>query len=119
MWFERLTGSLDQKKQYKQLMARLEALPEPYLAAAKAVDRYLTYNGGIVDGETLVTMLGDIVELWERAAADGTPVRSIVGDDPSAFADDFARAYSGQQWIDKERERLAKAIDEAEKGGQR
>ena len=63
-------------------------------------------------------MFGDFVELWERAAADGTPVRSIVGDDPSAFADDFARAYSGHQWVDKERDRLARAIAHAE-GGER
>ena len=29
-WIETLTGSLEQKKQYKQYKARMEALPEPY-----------------------------------------------------------------------------------------
>ncbi len=112
-WIERVTGSLDQKKQYKQHMARMEALPEPYRGAAKALQRYFMYQGGIVDGNTLITMLGDFVDLWERAAADGTPVRAIVGDDPVEFAETFLRAYSGRQWIDKERERLRTAIDAA------
>jgi hypothetical protein len=29
-WIELATGSLEQKKQYKQYRARIEALPEPY-----------------------------------------------------------------------------------------
>ena len=43
-WIETLTGSLEQKKQYKLYKARLEALPEPYAATAKAgtgIDRTL------------------------------------------------------------------------------
>jgi hypothetical protein len=38
-----------------------------------------------------------------------------VGDDPVEFAESFARAYLGKQWIDKERARLVKAIDDAER----
>lgn len=112
-WIETLVGSLDQKKQYKRHMARMEALPEPHRSAAKALQRYFMYQGGIVDGNTLVAMLGDSVDLWERAVADDTPVREIVGDDPVEFAETFVSAYSGRQWMDKERERLRKAIDAA------
>ncbi|MEU2699777.1 MULTISPECIES: DUF1048 domain-containing protein [Micromonospora] len=112
-WIETLVGSLDQKKQYKRHMARMEALPEPHRSAAKALQRYFMYQGGIVDGNTLVAMLGDSVDLWERAVADNTPVRAIVGDDPVEFAETFVSAYSGRQWMDKERERLRKAIDAA------
>jgi DNA-binding ferritin-like protein (Dps family) len=112
-WIEALTGSLEQKKQYRQYVARIEALPEPYNGAAKAFQRYFMYYGVVSDGDTLITMFGDFADLWERAAADGTPVRDIVGDDPVEFAETFAQAYSGKQWIDKERERLMKAIDAA------
>lgn len=115
-WIEFVTGPLEQKKQYKQHMARLEALSEPYRTAAKAFHRYFMYYAGIVDGETSVTMVGDLVDLWERAAADGTPVRAIVGDDPVEFAETFAQAYTGKHWIDKERARLTKAIEDAERG---
>jgi DNA-binding ferritin-like protein (Dps family) len=114
-WIELVTGSLEQKKQYRQYKARIEALPEPYGAVAKAMERYLMYHGGLVDGETLVKMFGDFADLWERAAADGTPVRAIVGDDPVEFAETFVAAYSGKQWIDKERARLTKAIEDAER----
>ena len=94
-WIETLTGSLEQKKQYKQDKARIDALPEPYGTAAKAMQRYFMYYGGITDGDTLITMFGDLADLWERAAADGTPVREIVGDDPVEFAETFAQAYTG------------------------
>jgi DNA-binding ferritin-like protein (Dps family) len=117
-WIEIVTGPLEQKKRYRQYKARLEALPEPYGTAAKALQRYFTYYAGVTDGETIITMMGDSVELWERAATDGTPVRAIVGADPVEFAETFAQAYSGIQWIDKERARLNKAIDDAERGEQ-
>ena len=114
-WIETLTGSLEQKKQYKQYKARIEALPEPHRTAAKALDRYFMYYGGITDGDTMVKMLADSADLWERAALDGTPVSAIVGDDPVEFAETFTQAYGGTQWIDKERARLTKAIADAEK----
>ena len=114
-WIETLTGSLEQKKQYRQYKARIEALPEPYGMAAKAIQRYLMYCGVVSDGDTLITMFGDFADLWERAAADRTPVRAIVGDDPVEFAEAFAQAYTGKQWIDKERTRLTKAIEDAER----
>jgi DNA-binding ferritin-like protein (Dps family) len=115
-WIETLTGSLEQKKQYKQYKARIEALPEPYGTVAKALQRYFMYYGGVTDGETALTMLGDLADLCERAAADGTPVHEIVGDDPVEFAETFAQAYTGTHWIDKERARLTKAIEDAERG---
>ncbi|PWD51459.1 hypothetical protein C8046_13150 [Serinibacter arcticus] len=118
-WIELLTGSLEEKKQYKQAQARIDALPEPYQAVAKALQRYLMYYGQIGDGPTLVTMTGDLADLWDRAATDGTPVRDVVGDDPVDFAETFANAYVSKQWIDKERARLLRSIEEAERGGGR
>jgi DNA-binding ferritin-like protein (Dps family) len=118
-WVEALTGSLEQKKQYKHDKARIEGLPEPYASAALAMHRYFMYYGGLTDGETVVTMFGDLADLWERAAVDETPVRAIVGDDPVEFAETFARAYTGKHWIDKERARLVKAIEDAEREEQK
>ena len=117
-WIEALTGSLEQKKQYRQYKARLEALPEPYRGAAKAFERYFMYYGGLTDGDTLILMLGDFADLWERAAVDGTPISAIVGEDPVGFAETFTQSYGGTQWIDKERARLTEAIEDAERGEQ-
>ncbi|WP_027929560.1 DUF1048 domain-containing protein [Amycolatopsis thermoflava] len=83
-WIELVTGSLEQKKDWKRYRARIEALREP-----------------------------------RRAVADGTPVRAIAGDDPVEFAETFAQSYSGKRWIDKERARLTKAIDDAERAERR
>ena len=112
-WIETITGPLEQKKQYRQSKARIEALPEPYGTVAKALQRYFIYYGAITDGEILVRMFDDFADLWERAATDETPVREIVGNNPVEFAEAFVQAYSGRQWIDKERERLIKTINAA------
>lgn len=120
-WIETITGSLKQKKQYRQYKARIRGLPEPYRTAAKAFERYFMYNGGITDGDTtvMITMLDDFADLWERAALDQSSVSSIVGDDPVAFAEAFSDAYIGRRWVDKERSRLTKTIEQLEDGGKK
>lgn len=117
-WIESVTGSLEQKRQYRRDNARLKALPEPYRTAARGVHRYLLVCGGVIDGDTAVSMFSDLADLWERAAADGTPVRAVVGADPVEFVETFAEAYTGKRWVDKERARLTAAIDAAERGEQ-
>lgn len=115
-WIELVTGSLEQKRQYRRYRARIDALPEPYGSAAKALQRYFLYAAGVVsDGETALTMFDDFADLWERAAADGTSIRAILGDDPVEFAETFAQAYTGKHWIDKERARLTAAVEQAER----
>ncbi|MBB6402787.1 DUF1048 domain-containing protein [Arthrobacter sp. AZCC_0090] len=112
-WIEQLTGSLEQKKQYRQYKTRVEQLPADYRAAAMALERYLMYFGSITKGDVLLSMLGDLADLFEQSVADGTAIRGIVGDDPVEFAETFMRNYTVGQWINKERERLTKAIDAA------
>ncbi|QDE33468.1 DUF1048 domain-containing protein [Microbacterium foliorum] len=114
-WIEAITGSLEQKKQYRDAKKRIDALPEPYRSVASAQHRYTMYYGGITDGDTLVQIFVDLADLWERAAIGATPVTDIVGDDAVEFAETYARAYGGTQWIDKERARLIKAVDDARK----
>lgn len=87
-WIEKLTGSLEDKKQYRQYKERVRALPTPYRTAVEGIDRYVMYAGGIADGATLVRMVDDLATLFESAAADGTSVRDVVGEDAVAFAED-------------------------------
>jgi DNA-binding ferritin-like protein (Dps family) len=110
-WIEAVTGSLDEKKRYKQHKARVAQLPQDYRTAVEALERYFMYFGSITKGDVLVTMLDDLADLFEPAAVDGTPIRTIVGDDPVEFAETFIANYSEGQWINKERVRLTKAID--------
>jgi DNA-binding ferritin-like protein (Dps family) len=112
-WIEQVTGSLEQKKRYRQYKARTKQLPANYRSAVEALERYLMYFGSITRGETLVSMLEDLADLFEQSAANGTPIREIVGQDPVEFAETFLQKYSEGQWINKERERLTSAIDRA------
>jgi DNA-binding ferritin-like protein (Dps family) len=113
-WIEKVVGPLEQKKQYRQYKARKSQLPPNYRAAMEALERYLMYFGAISRGDILVTMLEDLVDLFEQSAAAGTPIRELVGSDPVEFAEAFLANYAEGQWIRKERERLTRAIEQAE-----
>lgn len=110
-WIEQVTGSLEQKKQYRAYKARAKELPANYRTAIDAIERYLMYFGSITKGDVMVKMLDDLADLFEQSAADETPIRDIVGDDPVEFVEEFLKNYSEGQWINKERDRLVRAID--------
>ena len=106
------TGSIEQKKRYRQYKARVERLPASYRTAIEALQRYSYYFGhGTAEGG--LSMLDDLADLFEQGAANGTPVREITGEDPVEFAEAFLRNYPEGQWIIRERERLTSAIDRA------
>ena len=110
-WIEKITGSMEEKRRYRRYKARTGQLPANYRTAIEAVERYLMYAGSITKGDIIVSMLEDLGDLFEQSAADGTPIREVVGEDPVEFAETFLRNYSDGQWIDKERKRLTEAID--------
>jgi DNA-binding ferritin-like protein (Dps family) len=112
-WIEQITGSIEQKKRYRQYKARTEQLPANYHTAIDALARYLMYFGPMTKGDSLVSMLEDLADLFEQSAANATPIRALVGEDPVEFAEAFLRNYAEGQWINKERKRLISAIERA------
>ncbi|SDD52788.1 DNA-binding ferritin-like protein (Dps family) [Auraticoccus monumenti] len=112
-WIEHVTGSFEDKKRWRRYKARKEELPPSYRTAIDGIERYLMYRGAISKGDVLMTMCEDLADLVEQAAADQTPVRDVVGEDPVEFAETFIANYADGQWIDKERRRLTDAIDQA------
>ncbi|MFC4224785.1 DUF1048 domain-containing protein [Lysinibacter cavernae] len=112
-WIELVTGSFEDKKRWRQYKARKEQLPTNYRTAIDGIERYFMYAGNVVKGDVMMQMFDDLADLIEQAAADGTPVRDIVGDDPVEFAETFIANYSDGQWVNKERKRLTDAIDKA------
>ena len=113
MWMDKIVGDLGDKKKYREYKARVKALPAGYREAATALERYVMYLGPSDDSESLIAMLNDLADLFEQSVADETPIRDLVGDDPSEFAEAFMSNYSGGSWIKKERARLASSIDAA------
>jgi len=100
------------KKRWRQYKARKQQLPANCHTAIDALERYLEFFGP-GKGDSLLSMLEDLADLFEQSAANGTPIREIVGEDPVEFAEAFLRNYPEGQWITRERERLTSAIERA------
>ena len=108
-------------KRRRHYKGRTRQPPENYRMAVAALQRYLMYFVP-VDGDSAASMFEDLADLFERAAADGTPIRDIVGEDPVEFVEAFVQNYSKGGYVPtRERERLTSAIERAEEedGGTR
>ena len=100
------------KRRWRAYKARTRQLPASYRTAVDAIERYLMYFVP-VDGDSAAAMFEDLGDLFERAAADGTPIREIVGDDPVEFVEAFVQNYSKGGYVTRERQRLTDAINHA------
>ena len=98
-FIELVIGDLDEKKAWRALVKRADALPEDYRYVYRKIQHYMMNQG--VDSSQLL-------ELFEEGAAEGRPVRDIVGEDVAAFADAFIRD-STSQW-ETPRDRLNREI---------
>ena len=106
----KITGS---KLWWRAYRARVNRLPENYRTAVDAIEHYLMHFVPI-DSDIAATEFNDLADLFERAAADGTPIRAIVGDNPVEFVEAFAQNYTKGIFVtDRARERLNAAIDRA------
>jgi DNA-binding ferritin-like protein (Dps family) len=106
------------KKRWWQYKARVKELPPEYRAAVEGIERYLMHFGPMETGSA-ESLFEDVADLFERAVADGTPVRQIVGDDPVEFVEGLIQNYDRGGYVGRERRRLVEAIDRAagEKAG--
>jgi DNA-binding ferritin-like protein (Dps family) len=111
-----MTKWRDEKKRYKQYKARKQQLPASHHDAIDAVER-CALRFGPATGDTIVTMLEDLIGIVEHGMKEGAPVREIVGDDPVRFADDFLKNYPANPWAAKEQQRLADTINHAARSG--
>ena len=114
-FIEKIVGDLGDKRRWRQYKARVKALPASHRTTVEGLERYLTYFGAITKGDVPVdvgmSMLEDLAGLFEQAAADGTPIRAVVGKAPVEFAETFFRNYSDGRWISKERDQSLSAVE--------
>ncbi len=106
-FFSRLIAD---KRRWRAYKARVKHLPPEYRAAVEAFERYLMYFG-LVDVNSASSLFEDLADLFEQAAADETPIREIVGEDPVEFIEALKRNYPDGGYVDRERKRLIDAID--------
>jgi DNA-binding ferritin-like protein (Dps family) len=115
MFISRMIG---EKRRWRRYKARVKAVPEPYRSAVDAIERYLM-SFGRGDGTGWAEMLEDLADLFEQAAADGTLIREIVGEDPEEFVEAFVQNYPVGRWVTREQERLTNTIARAAGEGSR
>ncbi|MFD9575866.1 DUF1048 domain-containing protein [Streptomyces sp. NPDC059982] len=102
------------KKRWKAYKARVKELPQNYRTAVEAIERYLMHFVP-TDGDSNAAMFEDLADLFEQAAADGTPIRDIVGEDPVEFVDAYAQNYSEGGYVPaRARKQLTDALASAE-----
>lgn len=106
------------KRRWRAYKARVRQLPENYRTTVEAIERYLMHFGPM-DSDSAASVLEDVADLFERAAADGTPIREIVGEDPVEFVEALVGNYEKGGYVTRERERLTDAIARAEEARSR
>ncbi|WP_152361216.1 DUF1048 domain-containing protein [Microlunatus speluncae] len=101
------------KRRWRAYKARTRQLPAAYRTSVKALERYLL-RFGPADADTAATVFEDLATRFEQAAAAGTPVREIVGDNPVEFVKTLLQNYpKGGGLPSQERERLiSELVDE-------
>jgi DNA-binding ferritin-like protein (Dps family) len=109
-YLEVVTGPLEDKRRWRRYKARVRELPENYRTAVEALERYLMHFGP-GDGADAASMFEDLADLFERSAADGTPIREIFGQDPVEFVEAFVQNYSVGRYVSRERDRFTSAIE--------
>ncbi|MDR1619615.1 MAG: DUF1048 domain-containing protein [Clostridiales bacterium] len=102
------------KREYKEQMARVEAMPEDYRFVFKKIQSHMwMFAAG--SGYDMMKIHYDIIELFETGVLQGKRVLEITGNDVAGFCDELlkcARTYT-EDW----RAKLNREI--ADKLGQR
>lgn len=110
-----LIGDMKDKRAYKQMMKRVDALPKDYRYAFRKIQHYM-FSVGPPGGDmtifTDLTMFTDLVDLFESSAGDGKQVLDVIGSDVGRFCDEFMRASVNTENTEKLREKLNKEIME-------
>ena len=100
------------KRRWRQYRARVAQLPENYRVAVEGIERYLMHFGAM-EADNAASLFEDVADLFEGAAADQTPIREIVGEDPVEFVEALIRNYDRGGYVTREQQRLNAAIDRA------
>jgi DNA-binding ferritin-like protein (Dps family) len=78
------------KKEWWSMEARAKALPSDYRIVYDAIKGYMfMLSSG--DGMDTITILKDLLELFETGAADGKRALEVTGEDVAAFCDELLR----------------------------
>lgn len=97
----------DDKKEYRDQMARIAALPEGYRFVFGKLQSYMwSFAGG--DGFDMLKTQYDLIDLFEAGAAEGIHVLDVTGEDVAGFCEELIRG--NKLWTDGIRKRLNRSM---------
>lgn len=108
-----IIGDLHDKRVYKQMMKRVNALPKDYKFAFRKIQHYIYTVGSINADKTIfddITIFTDLIYLFEASAAEGKKVIDVIGSDVDRFSDEFMKTYIKN--TETKREKLNREIAE-------
>lgn len=85
-----LTRILGDKKEWKAMEARADALPRDYQAVYDEMKGYM-WRFASGDGMAIIAVLKDVFGLFETSAAERKGVLDVTGEDVAAFCDERLR----------------------------
>ncbi|WP_059104238.1 DUF1048 domain-containing protein [Shouchella shacheensis] len=107
--FEKIIGSLDEKREWKEMEERAKVLPSEYRNAYNAIKKYMWTTGAAPSNwKDISRIFGGILDLFEEGAAEGKKVTDLTGEDVSAFCDELVK--DEKTWKDKYRAKLNDTI---------
>ncbi|MCT2536830.1 DUF1048 domain-containing protein [Aquibacillus koreensis] len=106
--FEKIIGSLEDKREWKAMEERAKALPSEYLNAYNAIKKYMWTASGLTDWKDTHRVFSGILELFEEGAAEGKKVTDLTGENVAAFCDELVK--DSKSWKDKYRAKLNNTI---------
>lgn len=103
------------KREYKQHMARVDALPEDYRYVFKKIQEHMwMFAAG--SGYDMMEIHYGLIDLFESAAAEGKHVLDVTGIDVAAFCDELLRnaATYTENWREKLNREITKKLGKRE-----
>lgn len=95
------------KREYKEQMAKVEALPEDYQYVFKKIQEHM-WKFAAGSGYDMMNIQYDLIELFESGAAGGKHVLDVTGEDVAAFCDELLR--NAETYMENWREKLNRDI---------
>lgn len=113
---EILNKLIGDKKEYREMMARVKKLPEDYQFVYDKMQKYM-WNFCAGNGYDMLKIHYELIELFEVGAMDGKHVLEITGEDVAAFSDELllnAKTYT-ENWHDQLNNEIKKKFDKDRK----
>ena len=103
------TKVIGDKKEWRSMEARADALPRDYRIMYGEIKHYL-FRFSTGDGMGTVDVLRDVLALLETGAAQGKHALDVTGEDVAAFCDVRLRGVASYSYVDKGRASLNRDV---------